>query len=97
MSTNIAFFDEKMDVFKEIFASYRSGRGVKVPKYYLGCFSEFKSGIGLEFGGKMRILRLKYVLTFGFEPSSKKKKETIKLNDVSTQNLICVSKAHLKI
>lgn len=28
-----------------------------MPKLYLGCSAEFKNGIGLEFEGKMRILR----------------------------------------
>ena len=45
-----------MGVSKEIFAPQRPGRGLRMPKLYYGRFAEFKNGIGLEFGAKMKIL-----------------------------------------
>ena len=44
-----------MGLSKEIFAPQRPGRGLRMPKLYLGRFAEFKNGLGLEFGSKMRI------------------------------------------
>ena len=47
-----------MGVYVQIFALSRSRRPLRVPKLYLDRFAEFKNGIKVEFGAKMRILKV---------------------------------------
>ena len=53
--SKIPFFEEEMVVSKEIFASQRHGRGLGMPELYLHRFDEFKNGIKVDFGAKIRI------------------------------------------
>ena len=56
--SKIAKFDQKMGVSKAIFAFQRPHRALKMPKSYLESSAEFKNGIKVEFGAKMRILKV---------------------------------------
>ena len=56
MSTNIAIFDQKMVVYERKFALQSLRTPLRLPQLYLGCFAEFKNGIGVEIGAKPSVL-----------------------------------------
>ena len=61
--SQIAKFDEKMEVSKAIFAFQRPHRALKMPKSYLESSAEFKNGLKVEIGGKLSILEPFYEVT----------------------------------
>ena len=61
--SQIAKFDEKMEVSKAIFAFQRPHRALKMPKSYMESSAEFKNGLKVEIGGKLSILEPFYEVT----------------------------------